>query len=62
MMLFNYENPNGWLKHNNLWIGAHSVGEVKLYLRAGSGYELIDAFDGEMGIGEYGEGPLTIEP
>ena len=54
MMLFNYENPDGEKKHNNLWNGHHAAGTVKLYRKAGDDYELIDEFEGEMGGCEYG--------
>jgi len=54
MMLFNYENPDGERKHNNLWNGHHASGTVKLYRKSGDDYELIDTFNGETGGCEYG--------
>jgi hypothetical protein len=55
MMLFNYENPDGQKKHNQLWNGHFASGTVKLYRKSGGGFELIDTFDGEMGGCEFGE-------
>ncbi len=55
MQLFNYENPDGEKKHNQLWNGHHASGTVKLYRKSGGAYELIDTFDGRMGGCEFGE-------
>ncbi len=55
MHRFNYENPDGEKRHNNLWNGGWASGSVELYEKKNGKYELVDIFDGEMGGCEYGE-------
>lgn len=54
MQRFNYEDPDGNRKHQQLWNGGYASGTVKLYRRAGLGFKQIDTFDGAFGGGEYG--------
>lgn len=55
MLNVNYENPDGEKRHNSLWNGGHASGSLSLYEKAGSGWEEVDTFDGELGGCEYGE-------
>lgn len=54
MQWLNYEDPDGNRKHRQLWNGGYASGSVKLYRRAGLGFQLIDVFDGVLGGAEYG--------
>ncbi|MBR4428190.1 MAG: hypothetical protein IKS78_02445 [Clostridia bacterium] len=55
MLNINYEAPNGTKRHNRLWNGGTGTGTVKLYTRAGKGWNLVDEVKAE-GIGcEFGE-------
>jgi tocopherol cyclase len=55
MHRFNYENPDGQKRHNQLWNGGWAAGRVELYAKANGEEQLVDIFDGEMGGCEYGE-------
>lgn len=54
MQRLNYEDPDGNREHRQLWNGGYASGTVKLYRRAGLGFQAIDTFDGAFGGGEYG--------
>jgi len=55
MLTINYENPDGEKRHHALWNGGYASGDVTLHRKAGSAWEEIDTFDGELGGCEYGE-------
>lgn len=55
MHRFNYENPDGQKRHENLWNGGWAAGYVELYEKVNGKERLIGIFDGEMGGCEYGE-------
>jgi hypothetical protein len=55
MHLFNYENPDGEVRHRNLWNGGWASGTVELYRKVKGNYELVDVFKGDLGGCEFGE-------
>ncbi len=55
MLLINYEAPNGKKLHNRLWNGGNGKGTVKLYIRRGSKFKLIDKIFAENVGCEYGQ-------
>ncbi len=55
MLLVNYENPDGYKNHKNLYNGGYAEGTVTLSQKKGKSYEIIGSFYGKNGGCEYGE-------
>ena len=55
MLFVNYEAPNGKKLHNRLWNGDNGKGSVKLYIKRGGEYILVDDMTAENVGCEYGE-------
>lgn len=55
MLLVNYEAPDGAKRHNRLWNGGTGTGRVKLYVRKGGKFTLIDDMACANVGCEYGE-------
>ncbi|MDO4622517.1 MAG: tocopherol cyclase family protein [Eubacteriales bacterium] len=55
MLLFNYESPDGYKRHNRLWNGGNGVGTVKLYAKKLGRLTLLDEIRAENVGCEYGE-------
>ncbi len=59
MLNNNYENPNGDIVHNKLWLGGTGTGYIKIYERSADGlkldWKLLDYLEVENCGCEYGE-------
>lgn len=55
MLLINYESPDGYKRHTRLWNCGNGFGTVKLWVRKGRRWELIDDMSARNVGCEYGE-------
>ncbi len=55
MLKVNYENPDGYKHHTELWNGGLARGEISLFEKCKQGWQLIAELEGEYGGCEYGE-------